>query len=156
MTRYILAAPLLGMNLKEPEIRKLPIRVHEVMGGREFVFKNDRETILLRSRMAVVTLAMFMALLVFLATRQMFGAGAGVIALGLLAFDPTLLAHSSLATTDTGQALFPLLGDLRVLWIREATDPVATGRGQPRGRRRGGRQDRRRHPVSDVRGARRR
>ncbi len=32
--------------------------------------------------------------------------GAGVIALGLLAFDPTLLAHSSVATTDTGQALF--------------------------------------------------
>lgn len=106
LTRYLLAAPLLGMQLKEPPIHDRPVRVHEVKGGRDFVFQNDADAILFRSRMVVVTLAMLTALLVFLATRRMFGTGAGLIALALLAFDPTLLAHSSLATTDTGQSLF--------------------------------------------------
>jgi hypothetical protein len=106
VTRYLIAAPLLDMKLKEPPILPLSIRAHEMLGGKEFVFRNDAETILFRSRMAVVTLALLLAVLVFLATRRMFGVGAGVIALGLLAFDPTLLAHSSVATTDTGQALF--------------------------------------------------
>src|SRR5262245_46883244 len=106
VTRYLIAAPLLGMTLKEPPIETRPIRAHEILGGREFVFQNDAETILFRGRMAVATLTLVLAIVVFLATREMFGAGAGVIALGLLAFDPTLLAHSSVATTDTGQALF--------------------------------------------------
>jgi tetratricopeptide (TPR) repeat protein len=38
----------------------------------------------------------------------MFGTGAGLIALGLISFDPTLLAHSALVTTDAGQACFML------------------------------------------------
>lgn len=106
LTRYLLAAPLLDMDLKEPPIQDRPVRVHEIKGGRDFVFQNDADAILFRSRMVAVTLAMLTALLVFLATRRMFGNGAGLIALSLLAFDPTLLAHSSLATTDTGQSLF--------------------------------------------------
>jgi hypothetical protein len=106
LIRYLIAAPLLGMKLKEPPIQPRSIRAHEIQGGKDFVFQNDAETILFRSRMSVVALALLLALLVFFATREMFGAGAGLIALGLLAFDPTFLAHSSLATTDTGQALF--------------------------------------------------
>jgi hypothetical protein len=47
-----------------------------------------------------------LALLVFFCAREMFGTGAGLIALGLIAFDPTLLGHSALLTTDAGQALF--------------------------------------------------
>ena len=38
----------------------------------------------------------------------MFGSGAGLLALGLIAFDPTLLAHSALMTTDAGGACFML------------------------------------------------
>jgi hypothetical protein len=105
ITRYVIAAPLLGMKLKEPPIARMPIRAHEMGGGRQFVFQNDAEAILFRSRMAVVALALLLALIVFVSNKEMFGLGAGVIALGLLAFDPTLLAHSSVATTDTGQAL---------------------------------------------------
>jgi dolichyl-phosphate-mannose--protein O-mannosyl transferase len=36
----------------------------------------------------------------------MFGTGAGLIALALITFDPTLLAHAALMTTDAGQACF--------------------------------------------------
>src|SRR5262245_26675831 len=106
LTRYLITAPLLGMRLEEPPIQPQPIRMHEMQGGKDFVFQNDAESILLRSRMAIVALALFTALIVFVATRRMFGVGAGLIALGLLAFDPAFLAHSSLATTDTGQAFF--------------------------------------------------
>ncbi|HXB56013.1 MAG TPA: glycosyltransferase family 39 protein [Vicinamibacteria bacterium] len=106
LTRYVLAAPLVGMKLKEPSIQNRPLRMHEMEGGREFVFQEGAGEVLFRSRMAVVALGLFTALLVFWATKEMFGVTAGVIALALLAFDPTFLAHSSLATTDTGQALF--------------------------------------------------
>src|SRR5439155_719726 len=38
--------------------------------------------------------------------REMFGTAAGLIAVSLLAFDPTLLAHGALVTTDSIQACF--------------------------------------------------
>ena len=104
LTRYLMAAPLIGMDLKEPPVQQLPIRAHEMRGGRAFVFGNDADAILFRARMAIVGLAVVMAAGVFLAVSRMFSPWAGVIALAMLAFDPTLLAHSSLATTDTGQA----------------------------------------------------
>lgn len=109
LARYLIAAPLAGMRIEEPSLEGGQIRDHEIKGGREFLFHNDADAILLRSRMVVVALGVLLALLVFVATRRMFGLGAGLVALGLLAFDPTLLAHSSLATTDTAQALFMFL-----------------------------------------------
>ncbi len=109
LARYLIAAPLAGMKLDEPPLKGGQIRDHEIQGGREFLFHNDADGILLRSRMMVAALAVLLALLVFVATRRMFGVAAGLVALGLLVFDPTLLAHSSLATTDTIQALFMFL-----------------------------------------------
>jgi 4-amino-4-deoxy-L-arabinose transferase-like glycosyltransferase len=47
-----------------------------------------------------------MALLVFLAATEMFGAVAGFIALTLIAFDPNLLAHGAFVTTDMGLSCF--------------------------------------------------
>jgi 4-amino-4-deoxy-L-arabinose transferase-like glycosyltransferase len=88
LTRYLLTGPLVGTNLKDPPIERRTIRAHEIQGGYALVFENDAEAILFRTRMAAVALTVLMALLVFLAARKMFGAGAGVIALGVLAFDP--------------------------------------------------------------------
>jgi hypothetical protein len=45
---------------------------------------------------------------VFLAARGLFGTGAGFLALGLIAFDPTLLAHGGVVTTDSAQTCFML------------------------------------------------
>ncbi|HWW93499.1 MAG TPA: hypothetical protein VN375_09050, partial [Vicinamibacteria bacterium] len=69
LTRYLLAAPLLGMKLKEPSIQNRPLRMHEMVGGREFVFQEGAGEVLFRSRMAVVGLGLFTALLVFWATK---------------------------------------------------------------------------------------
>jgi predicted membrane-bound dolichyl-phosphate-mannose-protein mannosyltransferase len=48
-------------------------------------------------------------LVVFFAAREMFGTGAAFVALTLLAFDPNLLAHGALITTDVGLACFMFL-----------------------------------------------
>ena len=49
-----------------------------------------------------------LALLAFLTARGMFGTGAGLITLVLIVFEPNLLAHGAMVTTDTGAACFLL------------------------------------------------
>ena len=102
--------PLLGMNLPEPPITSdLPGGEStydnlEFQGGKALVFQNDTNAILFRTRMTAMVFTVVLALLVFAAARDMFGVGAGLIALGLMAFDPTLMGHSALATLDAGNA----------------------------------------------------
>jgi len=108
LVKFLATAPLLGMSLTVPTLQGRPYRLEAVNGGREFVFQNDANTILFRARMAASLLTLLLVLIVFLVSREMFGVGAGFVALGLLAFDPTLLAHSALVTTDAGQACFML------------------------------------------------
>ena len=108
LVKFLATLPLLGMNLKMPPLLDRPYRLQEVQGGKDFVFANDANTILLRARLAAMLLTLLLAVFVFLAAQEMFGTGAGFIALGLLSFDPTLLAHSALVTTDAGQACFML------------------------------------------------
>ena len=108
LVKFLATLPLLSLDLKIPPLLDQPYRLQEVRGGKDFVFLNDADTILFRARMAAMSLSLLLALLVFLAAREMFGTFAGLIALGLISFDPTLLAHSALVTTDAGQACFLL------------------------------------------------
>lgn len=101
---------ILGMNLPEPPITgDLPggERTYdnlEFQGGKALVFQNDTNAILFRTRMTAMVFTVVLALLVFSAALDMFGVGAGLIALALIAFDPTLMGHSALATLDAGNA----------------------------------------------------
>jgi Dolichyl-phosphate-mannose-protein mannosyltransferase len=61
---------------------------------------------LFRSRMMASLLTVLLAALVFLATQEMFSTGAAFLALTLLVFDPNLLAHGALVTTDAGLSCF--------------------------------------------------
>jgi len=106
LIKYLGALPLLNMQFKMPPMWDRFYRLQEADGGRAFVFENDANTILWRVRMATSVITLLLALLVFLAAQEMFGTGAGLIALGLIAFDPTLLAHSALMTTDAGGSCF--------------------------------------------------
>jgi 4-amino-4-deoxy-L-arabinose transferase-like glycosyltransferase len=56
--------------------------------------------------MAASFFTLLLLVLVFLAAREMFGTVAGFIALGLLAFDPNLLAHGAVVGTDAGLSCF--------------------------------------------------
>ncbi len=108
MIKFLATLPLLGMQLHEPPLLNRPYRLQEAAGGEQFVFQNDADAILLRARLAASSITFLLAVLIFAATREMFGGGAALIALGLIAFDPTLLAHSGLVTTDVGGACFML------------------------------------------------
>lgn len=103
--------PLLGMSLKYPSHSTYPFfKVACFEGGRDFIYANvaDADTILFRARMFAATLTLLTALLTFAVASEMFGSAAGLIALLLFVFEPSLLAHGSFITTDMGMTLFLL------------------------------------------------
>ncbi len=106
LVKFLATIPLQDMAITLPPMLDRPYRLQEVKGGKDFLFGNDANRILFRARMAVSVLTLLLALLVFFAAREMFGTAAGILALTLISFDPTLLAHSALVTTDAGQACF--------------------------------------------------
>jgi 4-amino-4-deoxy-L-arabinose transferase-like glycosyltransferase len=106
LVKLLATVPLLAMPLQLPELQNREFKHEAFLGGKDFLFGNDADTILFRTRMAAATLTLLLALLVFLAAREMFGTGAAFVALGILAFDPNLLAHAPVVATDAGLTCF--------------------------------------------------
>ena len=106
MVKMLAALPILGMDLKLPELQRRNFKHEAFLGGKDFLFKNDANTMLFRARMMASLLTVLLAVLVFLAAQEMFSTGAAFLALTLLVFDPSLLAHGALVTTDTGLSCF--------------------------------------------------
>lgn len=102
LLKLLATAPLLPTPLKVPELQERYFKEEAFLDGKEFLYRNDADAILFRTRMAAATLTLLTALLVFAATREMFGKGAAFVALAVLAFEPNLLAHGALVTTDAG------------------------------------------------------
>jgi hypothetical protein len=106
LVKLVAAIPLLNMPLTLPVVQDRSFKTEAFHDGKDFLFKNDADTMLFRARMAVSFFTLLLALLVFLAAQEMFGTGAGFIALTLLVFDPNLLAHGAVVTTDAGLSCF--------------------------------------------------
>jgi tetratricopeptide (TPR) repeat protein len=106
LVKMLAALPLLRLPLKMPEMQDRFFKLQGFLGGKDFLFKNDADSMLFRARMAASLLTLLLALLVFLAAQEMFGTGAAFIALSLLVFDPNLLAHGALVGTDVGLSCF--------------------------------------------------
>jgi hypothetical protein len=66
---------------------------------------NNVDLIFFLSRLVTVTLGMLLATLIFRWTRQLWGRGAGLVALTLFVFDPTIVAHSRYTTDDVAVSL---------------------------------------------------
>jgi tetratricopeptide (TPR) repeat protein len=98
--------PLLRMPLTMPEPQNRFFKTEAFLNGKDFLFKNDADRMLFRVHMAVALLTILLALIVFLAAREMFGTAAGFIALGLMVFDPNVLAHGAVLGTDVGLTCF--------------------------------------------------
>ena len=109
LLKLMAAAPLLWSQPKAPALEGRFFKEDAFLGGKEFLYQNDAEKILSRTRTFAATLTLLTAFVVFVATKEMFGAGAAFIALALLTFDPNLLAHGALITTDVGLACFMFL-----------------------------------------------
>lgn len=107
LVKELAAIPLLFFHVKLPPARKA---VNSWAFGEYFLYEsNDGDTLLLLARLAVLPLSLLLGTLVFLWTRQLFGKGAAFWALFLYAFEPNILAHSALVTTDLGVACFIFL-----------------------------------------------
>jgi dolichyl-phosphate-mannose--protein O-mannosyl transferase len=109
LVKLLATAPLLPSQPKSPALEERFFKEDAFLRGKEFLYQNDADKILSRTRTAAATLTLLTALVVFFGTREMFGAGAAFIALTLLTFDPNLLAHGALITTDVGLACFMFL-----------------------------------------------
>jgi 4-amino-4-deoxy-L-arabinose transferase-like glycosyltransferase len=106
MVKLLATLPLFLSPLKTPQLEGRFFKEDAFLGGKDFLYQNDADKILLRTRMAAATFTLLLALLVFLGTREIFGTAAAFIALALLAFEPNLLAHGALVTTDAGLSCF--------------------------------------------------
>jgi hypothetical protein len=109
LVKLLATVPLLGLRLKSPALEERFFKEDAFLRGKEFLYQNDAEKILARTRTAAAILTLLTALVIFFGTREMFGTGAAFIALTLLTFDPNLLAHGALITTDVGLACFMFL-----------------------------------------------
>jgi 4-amino-4-deoxy-L-arabinose transferase-like glycosyltransferase len=70
----------------------------------QFVYANDAATILFRTRMAAALLTVLLGALVFVVAKEMFGDLPAFVALALLVFEPNILAHGAVVTTDIGMS----------------------------------------------------
>jgi 4-amino-4-deoxy-L-arabinose transferase-like glycosyltransferase len=106
LVKFVATAPLLSLPLATPALEDRFFKEAAFLGGKDFLYKNDAGKILFRTRFAAAIFTLLLAVLVYLGTKEMFGKGAAFIALALLTFDPNLLAHGALVTTDAGLACF--------------------------------------------------
>ena len=109
LVKLLATVPLLWSQPKSPALEERFFKEDAFLRGKEFLYQNDADKILARTRTAAAILTLLTALVVFFGTREMFGTGAAFIALTLLTFDPNLLAHGALITTDVGLACFMFL-----------------------------------------------
>ncbi|HKR22981.1 MAG TPA: glycosyltransferase family 39 protein, partial [Pyrinomonadaceae bacterium] len=109
LVKLLTTAPLLWSKPQSPELEGRFFKEDAFLRGKEFLYRNDADQILSRTRIAAAILTLLAAVVVFFGTREMFGSGAAFIALVLLAFDPNLMAHGALITTDVALACFMFL-----------------------------------------------
>jgi 4-amino-4-deoxy-L-arabinose transferase-like glycosyltransferase len=108
LVKLLATLPVLGENLWVPPLKGIFFKGEAYTGGQEWLARNDggSQRLVFRMRMAVALLAIALSLVVFFSTREWFGTTAALVALTLVVFDPNILAHSGLVTTDVGATLF--------------------------------------------------
>ncbi len=135
LVKLLATASILGEPLKLQPLKGRDFKEEAYLGGRDFLAANDPDHhLLFRMRLTAGLLALGMTVTVFLAALEWFGLPAALIALVLAVFDPNLLAHSALVTTDMGLSCFLLLSLLafyrwarRPTWLRLALAGLAAG-----------------------------
>jgi 4-amino-4-deoxy-L-arabinose transferase-like glycosyltransferase len=111
LVKLLATLPVLGQKLWVPTPKGIFFKAEAYMDGGEWLEHNDgaSQHLVFRMRMAASALALGLSLLIFVAAREWFGVEAAFVAMSFAVFEPNLLAHSGLVTTDVGAALFLLL-----------------------------------------------
>ena len=108
LVKLLAALPTIGQHLWTPPLEGRFFKQEAYLDGRDWLARNDggSQHLVFRMRMMTGILAVGLSLVVFFATREFFGTPAALFALVMVSFDPNLLAHSALVTTDMGVTSF--------------------------------------------------
>ncbi|HZN05006.1 MAG TPA: glycosyltransferase family 39 protein [Candidatus Polarisedimenticolia bacterium] len=131
LLKEIAAVPLLWGGIRWPVSERNwiesgpdpgPLMQWEV--GSSVLYLNDPDRVMLLARAPFLLLTLLLGWSVFAWGRQMLGPFAGLAAVGLLALDPSMVAHGVLVTTDAGFALFAFLSVWTLWrWLQHRTMP---------------------------------
>ncbi len=108
LVKMVATLPLLPLALRVPPLQGRWYKAESYLDGRELIYRNgpsdggrySANSIIFRVRMFVMPFVLLLALLTFLVGREMFGTAAGLVAMTLVAFEPSLLAHGPFVATD--------------------------------------------------------
>jgi 4-amino-4-deoxy-L-arabinose transferase-like glycosyltransferase len=100
LVKLVAAAPLLLLHVRTPPLDDNRWKLYD----RTLYEFNDGDNLLMVARAAVLPFSLLLGCLVFVWARRLFGRGAALFALLLYAFEPNLIAHSALVTTDLAVA----------------------------------------------------
>jgi hypothetical protein len=102
LAQRMIAWGLTGLSPRVPEFRA---GEDVLLWCRRFVEQNGATRLLRRARVPSMLLTLGLAVAIWIWARSLGGPAAGLLALALAAFHPSLLAHGHLATTDLPAAL---------------------------------------------------
>lgn len=110
LMKLLAGLPLLALDPEIPELDGDPSRwnaIEEWQFARRFLYDNrvDADRMLFAARLPFVAMGALLGLLVFAWATQLYGSSAGLLALGLYAFSPNLVAHTRLTNQDLGVTL---------------------------------------------------
>lgn len=129
LAKILAALPLLGLDVDNAPLSREQrdiVQSNRMYGWRlanRWLFvNNDAETIFKYAKLPMVALGVSLGILVFCWARELYGMGAGFVALGLYSLDPNIIGHTPIVHTDIPLALFLFAGTF-VFWrmLKEVT-----------------------------------
>ncbi|MFH1664884.1 MAG: phospholipid carrier-dependent glycosyltransferase, partial [Candidatus Omnitrophota bacterium] len=108
LARYVMALPLLAMDMNLPDDRSFWAREDRGEFSREFLYDlNDNSgRVVFMARLMMMLTAVFGGVFLFFWMRKKVSARAALLALFFYCLSPNILAHARLATTDITAAVF--------------------------------------------------
>jgi tetratricopeptide (TPR) repeat protein len=122
LARFVAGSALLTQHLSVNCDLAYRNRGDEAPAAIHWLYSQDWPKALFLARTAMSVFALGACILLWTVTRRMFGFAAALIATLLFVFDPTVLAHGALVTTDMAVTLaMPLAVYALYLWMRKPT-----------------------------------
>jgi hypothetical protein len=104
LLKMLAAAPLMFRNdLIDPPWdcgSKLTSKFDAFSYGNSFVVENGVDSVVIPTRLSSALLSLLLAILVFIAAWEMFDRWVAMVALAIVSFEPNIIAHGSIVTTD--------------------------------------------------------
>ncbi len=103
MAKMLAVIPLQFRSMNQPPWdcgSKMTSKPDSFTFGGRFLVENGVDSVVVPTRLPIALLSLWLAAMVFLAAWEMFGRAEALVALALLAFEPSLIGHGSVVTTD--------------------------------------------------------